>query len=136
MIQIARHLIAPLLLAAACSSSSGAGDTTTPPAGGGGEDAAPPTEQEQAEAKLRAAQESAVEALCERLYHCAVEDLPPEKRAEVKPEELEPKFRADCEDEANRSDLSPRQVRVIQRCVNEAQECGALAECLDEAQKK
>jgi hypothetical protein len=136
MTQMIARLFAPLFLAAACSGSSGgAGDATTPTNGEG--QTTEPTPEEESEAKLRAAQDSAIEAMCERFYHCAVEDTPPDKQAEVgNPEELESTHRADCEEAYGRSNLSPRQIKIIQRCVNEAQKCDALNECLAEASKK
>lgn len=130
-----------LLVTAACSGSDGGGKDSETPAG-------PPakseeeTRREESLRKLRAAQESAVEAMCERLADCAVEDaqknMSPEERKEKlgNVEEIIPKYRAECEEEANQSDLSPRQVKIIQACVTEQKSCDTFVPCLDQAQKK
>lgn len=139
-----RVLAAALLVAslAACSGSEGGSkDSETPAAG---EPAKTPEQekQEEAERKLHAAQESAVEAMCERLADCAVEDanktMTPEERKEKlgNVDELIPRYRAECEEEANKSDLSPRQVKIIQACVTEKKSCETFVPCLDQAQKK
>lgn len=89
--------------------------------------------------KLRAAQDSAVEAMCERLVDCSVESLktaPPDERAKAgNVDELIPRARTECEAQGAKSELSPRQVVVIQKCVNESATCEALVACLDEAGK-
>ena len=134
-------LAAALLGAAACSGSSGGQDTTAPAGGGeptpgGGET----TPEEDAERKLRAAQDSAVEAMCERLTDCAVEDarreMSPEELAKLNLEELVPMHRAECEEQYGQKSLSPRQIKIIQGCVNDAGDCDALHECLAAAGKK
>jgi len=130
------------LAAAACSGSDGGSKDAETPA-----DKPPAKSQEDAQRddslrKLRAAQESAVEAMCERLADCAVEDaqktMTPEERKEKlgNVEELLPRYRAECEEEANKSDLSPRQVKIIQSCVTEQKTCETFVPCLDQAQKK
>jgi hypothetical protein len=129
------------LAAASCgSSASGSGETREPAAAPVA--AADPAAERQAgaEQKLRAAQESAVGAMCERLVDCSVADA----RASMSKEEVDkldlattvPKARAQCESEASKSALSPRQVKVIQHCVSEPSDCQVLATCLDEASKK
>jgi hypothetical protein len=136
---LASGLLAALLCACSGSDSGPAKEPAEPAAG-----AAPapdPAEAERQEKlrKLRAAQDSAVEAMCERLVDCSVESLrnaPPEERAKAgNVDELIPKARAECEEEAGKSDLSPRQVVVVQKCVNERQTCEALVSCLDTANK-
>ncbi|HLU65945.1 MAG TPA: hypothetical protein VKZ63_06700 [Kofleriaceae bacterium] len=137
-----RALLLATLLAAfspGCSGSSGGGGQAAEPTGGagaaGGETGGQqPAAADDPEVQLRAAQDHAVEAMCERLVQCGIEDAPPEERAEH--EKFVAQYREACEEEAGQSDLSPRQVRVIQRCVNEAASCQALDECLQEAQKK
>ncbi|HWM86161.1 MAG TPA: hypothetical protein VNO33_09995 [Kofleriaceae bacterium] len=119
--------------------------------GGGNEPAAPevaPAEErttvgggEQAkERKLRAAQDSAVAAMCERLVDCAVEsahaNMSPEEVAKLDLEKTAPRLREECEDEGGRSSLSPRQVRVIQDCVTSAESCDRLQTCLEQAKKQ
>jgi hypothetical protein len=93
-----------------------------------------------ADDKLRAAQVSAVHAMCERLVQCSIEDaratMSPDELAKLAPEELVPRAEADCEAEYGASALSPRQIKVIQRCVNEAAECAALDTCLAETKQR
>ena len=130
-----RLAIAALILLSACGGSDEKKETTGPAPGGTG--GTPPASSEQ---KLRAAQDSAVTAMCERLATCAVEDLKhasPEERKQVGDvNELLPRLRADCEEQQSEHSLSPRQIRIIQRCVNGAQQCPELLTCLDEANKK
>jgi hypothetical protein len=94
-----------------------------------------------ADDKLRAAQASAVHAVCERLVdQCAVEDakknLSPAEAAKNTEPGVLAIARHECEGELGRTALSPRQIKVFQRCVNEAAECDALQTCLAEAQKR
>jgi hypothetical protein len=133
--------LAALLVAclAACSGSEGSSKDTETPAGTA--TSPKPSKEEESERKLHAAQESAVEALCDRLADCAVEDamkMSPEERKEKigNVDELLPRARAQCEEEANRSNLSPRQVKVVQKCVSQEKTCESLLSCLDQAQKK
>lgn len=134
---LASGLLAALLCACSGSDSGPAKEPTKP----GATPAQDPAEAERQEKlrKLREAQDSAVEAMCERLVDCSVESLknaPPEERAKAgNVDELIPRARAECEEEAGKSDLSPRQVIVIQKCVNEGQTCEALVSCLDTASK-
>jgi uncharacterized lipoprotein len=137
-----RALAAALLVAslAACSGSEGGSKESEKPTTA--QPAATPSKEEESERKLHAAQESAVEAMCERLADCAVEDanktMTPEERKEKlgNVDELIPRYRAECEEEANKSDLSPRQVKIVQTCVVEKKTCATFVPCLDEAQKK
>lgn len=129
--------LAALLVAslAACSGSEGASKETETPTQKDPQQA----KQEDSERKLRAAQESAIEALCDRLFDCAVEDTRKTKPKELEGanlEEMRGKHMAECEEDGNKSALSPRQVKVIQKCVNEAPTCGELDSCLGEARKK
>ncbi len=91
------------------------------------------------EAKLRAAQETAVQAMCERLADCAVEEaratMTPEEVAKLELDKTVPQLRAECEEEGMHSSLSPRQVTIIQRCVNGSPTCDELNACLDQAKK-
>ena len=136
---LASGLLAFLFCACSGSDSGPAKDPEKPAEGTA--PAPDPAEAERQEKlrKLRAAQDSAVEAMCERLVDCSVESLknaPPEERAKAgNVDELIPRARAECEEEAAKSDLSPRQVIVIQKCVNEGQTCEALVSCLDTASK-
>ena len=139
-----RSLAAGLVVVLLCACSGSDGGPAKDPAKPDEASAAPkpdPAEAERQEKlrKLRAAQDSAVEAMCERLVDCSVESLknaPPEERAKAgNVDELVPRARAECEEEAGKSDLSPRQVLVIQKCVNEGQTCEALVSCLDTANK-
>jgi hypothetical protein len=138
------RVLAALLLAfaAACSGSEGGGKESETPAAGQPAKSPEESKREESEQKLRAAQESAVEAMCERLADCAVEDAqktmtPAERKEKIgNVEELLPRYRADCEEEANKSDLSPRQVKIIQSCVTEQKTCETFVPCLDQAQKK
>jgi uncharacterized cysteine cluster protein YcgN (CxxCxxCC family) len=135
---LAAVLVASL---AACSGSEGSGKESTTPADPVAKETPEQQKQAESERKLHAAQESAVEALCERLADCAVEDamkMSPEERKEKigNVDELLPRARAQCEEEANRSNLSPRQVKVVQKCVSQEKTCESLLNCLDEAKKK
>jgi hypothetical protein len=97
-------------------------------------DEAPPSPDE----KLRSAQESAVAAVCERLVDCAVEAgaMTPEEVQELEAEGTVRRFRDKCEAEGAQSELSPRQIKIVQRCVNDARACDELQTCLEEAKKK
>jgi predicted small lipoprotein YifL len=131
--------LAALLVAslAACSGSEGGSKGSETPAA---ETKSPEQQkQEESERKLRAAQESAIEAMCDRLFDCAVEDTRKNKPKELEGanlEEMRGKYMAECEEEYGRSQLSPRQVKVIQKCVNEAPTCGELETCLQDANKQ
>ncbi|HEU5057798.1 MAG TPA: hypothetical protein VFU21_14805 [Kofleriaceae bacterium] len=136
-----RALAAALLLAlvAACSGSEGGGKDSETPTSGAPARSEEETRREESLRKLRAAQESAIEALCDRLFDCAVEDTRqtrPKELEGVNLEEMRGKHMAECEEEGTQSELSPRQVKVIQTCVNEAPTCGELDQCLSEARKK
>jgi hypothetical protein len=125
---------------AACSGggaeSGGSSEPAAGQAGQGGQGGGQPS----AEAKLRAAQESAVQAMCERLIECSVESarasMTPEELAKLDLEEIVPRARADCEEEYAERRLSPRQVRVVQGCVNQPGTCDELHACLDQARKR
>ena len=127
-----------VLVAAACSGSDGGSKETEPPPG------PPARSQEEAKRddslrKLRAAQESAIEAMCDRFFDCAVEDTRKTKPKElegVNLEEMRSKHMATCEEEYGQSELSPRQVKIIQSCVNEAPSCEELHSCLQAANKQ
>jgi hypothetical protein len=136
-LSMTRALAALLVAVVACSGSEGGSkesETPTQP------DKDPQqSKQEESERKLRAAQESAIEALCDRLFDCAVEDTRKTRPKELEGanlEEMRGKHMAECEEDGNKSQLSPRQVKVIQKCVNEAPSCGELDSCLGEARKK
>jgi hypothetical protein len=92
------------------------------------------------EDKLRAAQETALAALCERLVDCSVESahasMSPEEVAKLDLKNTAPRLVAQCEAEGAQSNWSPRQVRVVQHCVVEAGTCDALQTCLAEAKKR
>lgn len=141
---------ASLLLAfyLACSSCGGGGsapaaEPSTEPSTSGtgaGEGASDEARQAESERKLRAAQESALEALCDRLVDCAIEsaraNMSPEEVAKLGVQELAPRLRDDCEADGGRSEWSPRQVRITQRCLTAGGTCDELNTCLDEARKK
>lgn len=131
-----------LSLVVACSGSSGGGkDVAGPTEGGGGQGGAGGQGGQQSTAQdLHAAQESAIEAMCERLVDCSVEDA----RKTMTPAEVEkldlphlvPRARAECEEDYSEHALSPRQIRIIQGCVNQQSTCAQLNDCLDAAKKK
>jgi hypothetical protein len=125
-----RSLAFVVVLFAACGGSS-ADSTAKAPAA----DPAPapaPT----ADDKLRAAQDHAIEAMCDRLVDCAIDDAKAANDPEVgDPEELRPKALARCNADYGQSSLSPRQIKTIQGCVNEARECPALDTCLESVNK-
>ena len=127
-----------LIVAAACSGSDGGSKETETPPG-------PPAKsqeelkREESLRKLRAAQESAIEAMCDRFFDCAVEDTRktrPKELEGVNLEEMRSKHMAECEEEYGRNELSPRQVKVIQQCVNDAPSCDELQTCLQAAGKQ
>jgi len=134
--------LAALLVAfvAACSGSEGGGkEGETPTTAGPPPKTAEETQREESLRKLRAAQESAVEAMCDRFFDCAVEEArrtKPKELEGVNLEEMRSKHMAECEEEYGRTELSPRQVRVIQSCVNDAPSCAELETCLQAASKK
>src|SRR5690606_41258441 len=84
-----RALLLATLLAAfspGCSGSSGGGGQAAEPTGGagaaGGETGGQqPAAADDPDGRPRAAQGHAVEAMCERLVHCGIEDAPPAERA-------------------------------------------------------
>ncbi len=138
----------PIVLAAvlwatlpACSGGGAESGEPAKAAGAGqGSGAASPAPAPSPEQKLRAAQESAVQAMCERLVECAVKEaratMSPDEVAQLELEKTAPRLRDECEDEGARTQLSPRQVTVVQRCVNDAATCDALQTCLNEAKKQ
>ena len=76
-----------LTLVVACSGSEGGGkegETPAPPAKSQEEQ-----RREESLRKLRAAQESAIEAMCDRLFDCAVEDTRRERPKELEGVNLE-----------------------------------------------
>ncbi len=125
------------VLGAALLGCSGGGAESGEPATGQGSAATPPPSPE---AKLRAAQESAIQAMCERLADCAADEaratMSPEEVAKLELDKTVPQLRAECEDEGMQNALSPRQVTVIQGCVNGSPTCDELNSCLDQARKK
>jgi hypothetical protein len=130
-------LVAAVICAAlpGCS-GGGAGE----PAQSGTGQGSAATPQPPPEAKLRAAQESAIQAMCERLADCALDEaratMSPEEIAKLEPDKAVPQLRAECEEEGMQSALSPRQVTVIQRCVSGSPTCDELNTCLDQARKQ
>jgi hypothetical protein len=137
-------LLASVLVLGAAAACGGGGGAASEPAATASTPAAQPepspaTEAE-AERKLRAAQESAVEALCERLVDCAIEEarasMTPEQVAELDVEDTGARLRDKCEGEGATSTLSPRQIRVVQRCVNLDATCDDLQACVAEAKKQ
>ena len=134
--------LAALLVAlvAACSGSEGGGkEGGTPTTAGPAPKTAEETQREESLRKLRAAQESAIEAMCDRFFDCAAEEARqtrPKELEGVNLEEMRSKHMAECEEEGNQSELSPRQVKVIQQCVNDAPSCAELETCLQAARKK
>jgi hypothetical protein len=133
-----------LLVAVGVGCSGGSAES----GGQGGAGARPPAvragqreaeRRAESERNLRAAQESAVEAMCERLADCAVEsareNMTPEEVAQLDVENTAPRLREECESEYGRTQLSPRQVRVVQRCVTETRACDELQTCLEDARR-
>jgi hypothetical protein len=133
------HAFVVALTLAACGGSSSESSEAAAPAA-----AAPAASgadrQAQSERKLRAAQASAIAAMCERLVDCSVEDakrtMSPKELEELKPAELVPKARTECEGDYGTSSLSPRQIRTIQGCVNQSPDCAALTTCLEDVAKR
>lgn len=133
--------LAALLAAtlAACSGSEGGSKESETPAAGPPAKSPEEVRREESLRKLRAAQESAVEAMCDRFFDCAVEEARAERPKElegVNLEDMRGKHMAECEEEYGKNELSPRQVKVIQSCVNDAPSCGELQTCLAAANKQ
>jgi hypothetical protein len=136
-------LVASVLFVGAAACGGGGGDASEPAAAASppaAEPEASPTGDAEAERKLRAAQDSAVEALCERLVDCAIEEarasMTPEQVAELDVEDTGARLRDKCEGEGATSTLSPRQIRVVQRCVSQQGTCDELQACVEEAKKQ
>lgn len=136
-------LVASILLVGAAACGGGGGDASDPATTTSAPTARPeppPSGDADAERRLRAAQDSAVEALCERLVDCAIEEarasMTPEQVAELDVEDTGARLRDKCEGEGATSTLSPRQIRVVQRCVNQQSTCDELHVCVDEAKKQ
>jgi hypothetical protein len=125
--------LSALLVTTACGGSSSEPKEPTPA------EPAEPAEPEvsEGERKLRAAQANAVHAMCERLVDCAVEEASREQTAEEAAQSSTPavldRARAECESGYGQVEMSPRQIKLVQRCVNEARACAALEACLAEA---
>ena len=134
-------LVASVVVAAAmaCGGGGEASEPAAPTSPAAAEPEPAPPDAE-AERKLRAAQDSAVEALCERLVDCAIEEarasMTPEQVAELDVEDTGARLRDKCEGEGATSTLSPRQIRVVQRCVNQDGTCADLQTCVAEAKKQ
>ena len=137
---LAGLLVALLAAVVSCSGSEGGSKegetaaTSGPPAKSPEE-----TKREESLRKLRGAQDSAIEAMCDRFFDCAVEDSRKERPKElegVNLEEMRGKHMIECEEEYGKNELSPRQVKVIQGCVNDAPGCEELQTCLAAAGKQ
>ena len=78
--------------------------------------------------------DTACDALAPTLTDCAVADakatMSPAELAKLKPEELRAKHRQEFLKECKGSQMSSRQVRVLEVCFREEKQCGPLAECL------
>lgn len=134
-------LLASVLLLGAAACGGGGSDASEPAATASPPAAQPePSADAEAERKLRAAQDSAVAALCERLVDCAIEEarasMTPEQVAELDVEDTGARLRDKCQGEGATSTLSPRQIRVVQRCVNQPGTCDDLQACVEEAKKQ
>ncbi len=78
--------------------------------------------------------DAACEHIQPKLTGCAVADakatMSPKELAELRPEELLAKHKAKFLEECKGSQMSSRQVRVLEVCDREESECNPLAECL------
>lgn len=121
-----------LLLGTACGGSSG---TEPKPI----DNSKPAGSQSDEDATIQRAQFASCRPVCERLIDCSVQDLHREKSdaeiAEVNLPETVPKAIDDCESTCRQKSLSPRQINVMQECVNGPQDCGAYVTCLDRAKR-
>lgn len=135
-------LLASVLVLGACGGGGGEASepaaTPSPPAAE--QESARPDDDTDGKRKLRAAQDSAVEALCERLVDCAIEEarssMTSEEVAQLDVKDTGARLREECEGEGASSTLSPRQIRVVQRCVNQNGTCSDLQACVQEAKKQ
>ena len=74
------------------------------------------------------------EAIQPKLTQCALDDakatMSPKELAELKPEDLLAKHKAEFLKQCKSSSMSSRQVRVLEVCDKEESACDPLAECL------
>jgi hypothetical protein len=129
----------PLVLALLCLVPLACGSPQSAPPADPDPVVLSPEEQREREAleRLRIRQEAACERLCPRMTDCSIAEaratLPPDEVARLELDKTAPAHTADCKSRCKRSDLSPRQVRVYEVCVQEEEECGPLLACLDHA---
>jgi hypothetical protein len=111
-----------LALAVACSGGRSATGPTEP---------TPPPDPRPTIEKRR---DTACDQLQPTLTECAIADakasLSPAEYAKLKPEELRGKHKQQFLKECKGSQMSSRQVRVLEVCFREEKQCGPLAECL------
>lgn len=84
-------------------------------------------------------QEAACDQVGEALFACAVEDarasMSEEELAKLDTDELRPRYKAEFMSECTASDMSLRQVKVFEGCLQDTA-CAVFVPCLDAAQPK
>jgi len=121
-----------------CGGSPNSGQSSLSNTGDDTNSDAPPAEATD-EQKIRRAQLGTCGPMCERLVDCSVQDLRNNKSeaeiAEMQLEQLVPRAIDDCNAKCSGATISPRQIRVVQECVNGPEECKDYVTCLDKAQR-
>lgn len=122
-------------LGSACSG----GSSSTPPPDTQARTASQDSSYEQKLARLRARQEAACEKVSQVVTTCAVAEaratLSPKELAELDLENTAPRHQAKYMAACIASDMSPRQVKVFERCLADTT-CSVFIPCLDEAKPK
>lgn len=77
--------------------------------------------------------------VCERITQCSIEQarahLSDAELADLHLERTAPEHTQRCQRKCGASRLSPRQVKVMRRCVNGPKDCSSYLDCLDAAKK-
>ena len=101
--------------------------------------AAGDTRRQQAENDLVMRQEAACDRVGGLLFHCSVEDarktMTAEEFAQLRPDELQPRFMEEFMAECLDSKMSLRQIKVYETCADNPA-CEDFIPCLDDAQRQ
>ncbi|MFT3699785.1 MAG: hypothetical protein QM831_41955 [Kofleriaceae bacterium] len=94
----------------------------------------PPTVAKDTRTPYEQRRDAACDALQPKLSQCALADakatMSPKELADLKPDELMDAHKQKWLKECKGSQMSSRQVRVLEVCNREESECGPLADCL------